>query len=152
MLTIFIALGYGLLPFVSALPVLDGFVIRGLLFRTLPLGGSILLLYGPDGTAPFLLVLVSLFLCVFSVVSAIWAFIGYAEGRTATLIFLSLNVLWWSALLVSAIVSGDTDEMLLWKLPLELLLPIGWLIFVWWNFMRPDVTEYYRYRSTLQDE
>lgn len=152
MLAIFIVVAYGVLPLLSAIPIPGGFLLFVYLFRTLPLGGSIVLLYGPDGSAPFLPVLVSLFLSVFSVVSAIWAASGYSEGRVSTLILLTLNVLWWSALTIMAIMNGGFDTGTMIWLPIEFLLPIGWLTFVWWNFMRPDVTEYYRYRSTLQNE
>jgi len=149
-LTIFIVVAYGAFPFVSTFPFSGGFMLfQG--FWNLPLNGSIIVLYGADGSAPFLLVLVSLFLCVFSAAAAIWAFYGFAEGRTATLIFVTLDVLWWTLLVVVGITHGDLDASGKIRLAIEPVPPIGWLIFVWWNFMRPEMTEYYKYCSTLND-
>jgi len=71
-LTILIVVGYGIIPFLTAFPVLG----RRFIFGALPFNGSITMLYGPDGDASFLLVFISLFLCVFSVVAAIEAFFG----------------------------------------------------------------------------
>src|SRR5688572_30171182 len=107
-LTIFIIVAYGVMPFISTFPFSGGFVLRRGLWN-LPLNGSIIVLYGDDGSASFLLVLVSLFLCVFSAAAAVWAFYGFAEGRAATLIFVTLDVLWWTLLVVNAITQSDLD-------------------------------------------
>ena len=148
-LVVFIVVAYGFMPFVSTFPVFGGFLLLGL--WNLPLNGSIVVLYGPDDGAPFLLVLVSLFLCVFSTAAAIWAFYGEAWARTATLILITFDVAWWSALVLTALVENGLRDVSSLQLGFELLPPVGWLIFIWWNFMQPDITEYYKYRSTLQE-
>ena len=145
-LMIFIVLAYGIMPFVSAFPYSGGFLLIGP--HHLPLNGSMYMLYGPEGNAPFLLVCVTLFLCVFSAASAIWAFVGFTEGRTATLIFVTLDVLWWSLLVILALSQSDIPRFI--GLVYELVPPIFWLAFIWWNFTRPDVSEYYRYQSQIQ--
>src|SRR5687768_14967071 len=92
-LAIFIVLAYGIMPFISVLPVGREFWLFGL--WTLPLNGSILFLWDSDGNGPsFLIVLVSLALCVFSAASAVWAFSDSGAGRAAALTFVSLDVLW----------------------------------------------------------
>jgi hypothetical protein len=149
-LAIFIIVAYGIMPFVATLPSTNGYFLFGL--RNLPLNGSIMFLYGPENEAPFILVLVSLFLCVFSAASAVWAFVGDREGRTATLIFVSLNVLWWTALVLMAIFEKNLPAELIFQLVFQIIPPFGWLAFIWWNFTRADISQYYEYQASLQQD
>jgi hypothetical protein len=149
-LAIFIVLAYGVMPFVSTLPYSRGFVLFGL--RNLALNGSIWVLYGPDGEAPLLLVVISLFLCVFTAASAIWAFTGDREGRTATLIFVSLNVLWWTLLVIMVLVNNDLPGTMILKLIFQVVPPFLWLGFIWWNFTRQDINDYYSYQARIQEQ
>lgn len=137
-LTIFVVVAYGFLPFVTSMPFGRGFLLyKGL--WVLPLNGSILLLYGQDGEASLLLVTVSLFLCVFSAASAILAFYAINAARIATLVLVTLNVLWWTLLIVSVIRDGDLPGEAVFRLAFEPIPPIAWLTFIWWNYTRPDV-------------
>ena len=149
-LAIFIVVAYGFMPFVATFPYSSGYFLIGL--RNLPLNGSIAFLYGPEGDAPFILILVSLFLCIFSAASAIWAFAGDREGRTATLIFISLNVLWWTALVLMAILQNDLPANLILQLVFQIIPPFFWLGFIWWNFTRADISQYYDYQASLQQD
>ncbi len=142
-LTIFIVIAYGVMPFISVLPFAREVWLFGL--WNLPLNGSIYFLYGPDGAAPFFLILVSLFLCVFSAASAVWAFYGDLSGKWATLVLITLNVLWWTGLVLTVLVNMDPRDPGFLRLIFEPIPPLGWLGFIWWNFTRPDVNEYYRY-------
>lgn len=140
-LTIFVVVAYGVLPFVSTMPFGRGFLMhRGL--WVLPFNGSIVFLYGPDGEASLLLVTVSLFLCVFSAASAFLAFYGINTARIATLVLLTLNVLWWTFLIVTAIYEGGLPAELVMRMVIEPIPPLGWLLFIWWNYTRPDVMAY----------
>jgi hypothetical protein len=149
-LTIFIVVAYGILPFVSTMPSSRGFLLFGL--WNLALNGSIWVLFDPNGEAPLLLILVSLFLCVFSAAAAIWAFAGDREGRTATLILISLDVLWWTALVLQAIAMNNLPGSSVIRLVIEVIPPFGWLGFIWWNFTRGDIEDYYKYRQHIQEE
>lgn len=144
-LTIFVVVAYGIMPFISTMPFGRGFVLFG--FWNLPFNGSIYVLYGPDGEASFLLVLVSLFLCVFSAASAILAFYGVNGARIATLIFITLDVLWWTMLAIMAIVNNDLKTADSIRLAIEPIPPLFWLGFIWWNYTRADVVEYCRQES-----
>jgi len=138
-LTILIVIGYGAIPFLTALPVLG----RRFIFEALPFNGSITMLYGPDGDASFLLVFVSLFLCVFSVASTIWAFYGFTAGRIAALAIITANFLWWTFLVIIAIAEAGTKNRFLVDLLGSLILPPVWLGVIWWQFTRPEVVAYY---------
>ena len=145
-LTIFIVVAHGLMPFVSVF----FFSAREALLiglRNLPFNGSILFLYDADGNANFVLIFMSLFLCLFSAASAVWVFYGDGGGRIATLVFVTCNVLWWSAIAIYAIVYSEnrSTDKLEWAL--QLIFPPIWLIFVWWNFTRPDINAYYKFKS-----
>jgi hypothetical protein len=139
-LTILIVALYGIAPFLTAFPVLG----RRFIFGALPFNGSITMLYGSDGEASFILVFISLFLCAFSVASSIWAYYGYNEGRIATLAFVSTNFLWWTFLVIIAIVDTPTDSKGYIALFTSLIFPPIWLGFIWWQYTRPDVLAYYR--------
>lgn len=147
--TIFIVLAYGVMPFISTLPYSRGFILLGL--WNLALNGSIWVLYGPNSEAPLILILVSLFLCVFTAASAVWAFTGDREGRTATLIFVSLDVLWWTALVITVLITNDLPGTAVMQLSIEIIPPFLWLGFIWWNFTRGDMNDYYNYRAKVQE-
>lgn len=115
----------------------------------LALNGSIRFLYGPDGDAPLILILISLFLCVFTATSAVWAFVGDREGKVATLIFVTLDVLWWTLLVILAIVENHLEPDLLLRYIIEMIPPFVWLGFIWFKFTRPDLTAYYDYQASL---
>jgi hypothetical protein len=147
-MTIFIVIAYGLMPFISAMPFGRGFLLIGI--WALPLNGSILLLYGPDGEASFLVVTISLLLCAFSAASAIWSSFGDKEGRVATLFFVTLDVVWWTGLIVFVIFYGDLTKDDVFRLVIEPIPPLFWLGFVWWNYTRPEISEYYTYQASLE--
>ncbi len=147
-LTIFIVVAYGIMPFISAMPYGRGFILFGL--WNLPLNGSIYFLYGPNGESSLAIILISLLLCAFSAASAIWAFYGDKEGRIATLAFVTLNVLWWTALVIFAIAGNDLPPQSMMRLAIEPIPPLFWLGFIWWNYTRADVNEFYAYRSSLE--
>lgn len=144
-LAIFIVVAYGFMPFLSVFFVdTRSALLVG--FRNLPLNGSIFFLYDANGEANFLLILVSLLLCVFSAAAAIWAFYD-GVGRSATLILVTLDVLWWSGIVVYGLVNAENNvsDKLGWAF--QLLIPPIWLGFIWWNFTRPDVSAFYEYKS-----
>ena len=146
-LTIFIVISYGVMPFVSAMPLggRDFLLVVG--FWTLPLNGSFVILFGSEEAPPFFIAVVSLALCVFSAASALWAFYGDQAGRVATLVFVTLDVLWWIGLVLNAIaLNGIADSL---SLVIEPFPPLGWLSFIWWNFTRADMNEFYAYQSSL---
>lgn len=146
-LAILIVLAYGVMPFISVFFVSSREMwLVG--FRNLPFNGSILVLYDSDGSANVVLLFVSLLLCFFSAGSAIWAFYGDSSGRLATLIFVTLDVVWWSGIVLFAIAFSDTmgSDKLTWVF--ELIGPAAWLAFIWWNFTRPDMNAYYKFKST----
>ena len=147
-LAIFIVVAYGVMPLVSVFPFTGGFLLVGPLI--LPYNGSIQVLYNPDGEAPLILVVVSLFLSVFSAGSALLAFVGIKEGRAAALVFVTLDVIWWTFLVIMAISGSERLGSEIIKISVEVLIPPFWLAFVWWNFTRPDIGAYYRYTSELQ--
>ena len=146
MLAIFIVVAYGLMPLCSVFFVSsrEAWLVG---FKNLPLNGSVLMLYSSDGSADIVLISVSLFLCVFSAASAIWAYSGDSAGRIAALAFVSADVLWWSAIVIYAIASADVDGSARMNWIFELVGPPIWLGFIWWNFTRPDVNAYYRFKS-----
>lgn len=145
-LTIFIVVAYGLMPFVSVFFVSSREILL-IGFRNLPFNGSIFVLYDADGSANFLLILGSLFLCIFSAASAICAFYGDSAGRVAALAFVTADVLWWSTIVLYAISFGEVNasDKLSWLL--QLVGPPVWLGFIWWNFTRPDINAYYKFKS-----
>ncbi len=145
-LMIFIVVAYGLMPFVSVV-FLDSRMALLIGLRTLPFNGSILFLYDANGEASTVLVFVSLFLCLFSAASAIWAFYGDSLGRIATLLFVTGDVLWWSGLVMYAILASENPSQNKLSWIFQLIIPPIWLGFIWWNFTRPDVNAYYRFKS-----
>jgi hypothetical protein len=118
-ITILIVICYGIVPFLTAFPVLG----RRFMLGALPFNGSITMLYNEQGEAPIVLVFVSLFLCVFSVASAVWASFGPNEARIATLAFVTTNFLWWNFLVVNAIAGAEQGDPFLFHLVKSLLNP-----------------------------
>jgi hypothetical protein len=146
-LTIFIVVSYGLMPFISAMPFGRDFLLFG--YWTLPLNGSFVILFGSEGTPSLFVVLVSLALCVLSAASAVWAFYGDQAGRVATLVFVTLDVLWWTLLVLNAVLGNDLPVGDSISLVIQPLIPMGWLGFIWWNFTRADMNAFYAYQSSL---
>jgi hypothetical protein len=145
-LAIFIVVAYGLMPFVSVVFVSSREMWLAGLWN-LPFNGSILVLYDESGNANIVLVFISLFLCIFSAASAIWAFYGDAAARLATLVFVTLDVAWWMGIVLFAVVFGEAEVTARMRWAAELIVPPLWLGFIWWNFTRPDVSAYYRFKS-----
>lgn len=144
-LTIFIVLGYGIFPFVSVLPFLRGFWLFGP--RILPFNGSPLVLYDANGEAPVLLVIISVLLAVFCTISAVAAFYDLKEGRVAALVLVTADVLWWSFLVIMAIMNNENPGEAAFKFGSQLIFPPFFLAVVWWNFTRPDIGAYYKQQS-----
>ena len=149
-LAIFIVVAYGLMPFVSVMPVGRDFFLFGL--WNLPLNVSIFVLWDSDGNAPpFMIIVVCLALCVFSAASAVWAFYDSRVGRIATLTFVSLDVLWWTILVIVAILESESPGSQALQLVIQPIPPLFWLAFIWWNFTRADVNAYYAYQASREE-
>src|SRR5829696_7961729 len=131
-LTIFVVMAYGLMPFIATMPFGKGFLLFGL--WNLPFNGSVYVLYGSDGEAPFLLLLVSLFLCAFSAFSSVVAFYGSSAARIATPVLVSLDVLWWTALVITTLVNGELSNSQMIPQAIEPLTSLLWLCCIWWNY------------------
>src|SRR5262249_99409 len=113
----------------------------------LPFNGSIYILYGPNGEVSFVLILVSLLLCVFSAASAIWANTGQNERRFSMLTILTLNVSWWIFLVALALLNQEKPGENTSKMIFEIVKPPVYLVFIWWYFTKADVVAYYRQQS-----
>ena len=146
-MTILIVLAYGLLPLCSYFPAGHWVVLVGP--RFLPFNGSVLALYGRDGDVSIILLVVTLALSFFSVGSAIVTFLGVAEGRIATLIFVTLDVAWWFFLIIVAITNSASDTGIQFELASQLILPPVWLGVVWWNLTRPDISAWLKFMSEV---
>jgi hypothetical protein len=149
-LTIFIVIVYGLLPFASVF-FIDSRSVLIIGPRALPFNGSIAVLLQSDGETSLPLVFVSLFLCVFSAGSAIWAFAGDRLGRVSCLSFVTTNVVWWTGIVVYAltVAEAQVSEKLGWVF--QILIPPFWLAAIWWNFTRPDLNAYYDFKSSTAE-
>src|SRR5689334_20700521 len=99
-MTIFVVIAYGLLPLVSVFPFPGGYLLVGPDF--LPYHGSFQVLYDSSGDISIFLLVVTLSLSLLSVGSSVVAFLGSSEGRVSVLLFLTLNVVWWFYLVLSA--------------------------------------------------
>lgn len=147
LLTVFIVIAYGLFPLTSVFPVGRDLWLVGP--RFLPFNGSVLALYGPDGDISIVLLVVTLSLSFFSIGSTIVAFYGVAEGRTAALIFLTLNLAWWFFLVISSLFYGEGPPNRVVQLIGQLIVPPFWLAAIWWNFTRPDISAWLKYMSEV---
>jgi len=146
-ITIFIVLAYGLFPLCSYFPAGHWVVLVGP--RFLPFNGSVLALYGPDGGVSIILLVITLALSFFSVGSAIVTFLGVAEGRIATLTFITLDVAWWFFLVIISVMNTDSDAGSKLELASQLIVPPVWLGFVWWNMTRHDISTWLKYMSEV---
>lgn len=93
---------------------------------------------------PFMMVFVPLFLCIFTIASAIWLTVGDNWARITLLIFVSLNFLWWLYLVIMAI-SYNESKNFNFLFPLTTLIrPALVLGFTWWYLTSKEVFEYYK--------
>lgn len=100
-----------------------------------------------DGTLPFAVVFVSLFLCVFTAFSAVWAAIGDNTARIALLIFDSLGVLWWLFLVIVMIANIDSHNFAALGFIVTLVRPLFFLGLCWWYFTKKEVVAFYKQNS-----
>jgi hypothetical protein len=147
-MTIFIVIAYGLLPLVSVFPFTGGFLLVGP--RFLPFNGSMQVLYDPQGEVVTALLTVTLGLSLLSVASAVITFLGVREARWPTPILLTLNLVWWFFLVISAIMEPGRPADTI-GLVGQLLFPPFWLGFVWWNWLKPDITAWLNYQAELEN-
>jgi len=148
-LAVFVVVGYGFLPLVSVFPFTGGFLLVGP--RILPYNGSIQILYGSSGEASILMIIITLSLGAFAAFSSFLAAAGVREGRTATLLLLTLDVLWWYLVVIIAIVENSDQQQFILEAGSQLLFPPFFLAAVCWNYTRPEIGAYYRYLDQLQD-
>jgi hypothetical protein len=106
-------------------------------------------LYDSNGEAPVLLVIISVLLAVFCAISAIAAFYDLKEGRVAALVLVTADVLWWSFLVIMAIVNNENPGVTSFHFVTHLIIPPFFLAVVWWNFTRPDIGAYYKQQSEV---
>lgn len=94
---------------------------------------------------PFLMVFIPLFLCIFTIASAIWFTVGDNWSRITLLTFISLNFLWWLYIVIIAISYSESKnlEIFLKALP-TLIRPTLVLIFCWWYLNTQEIIEYYK--------
>ncbi len=97
-----------------------------------------------SGNVPFILVFISFFLAGFTMLAVVWAYFGDDLGRIMLLIFVSLNVLWWFFLTISAIANSDSNNLEWIRFTPELIQPTVWLVLTWWYFTKKDVVAYYK--------
>lgn len=146
--TIFLVLGYGVMPLVSVFPAGRGLLLLGP--RFLPFNGSVYALFGDNGDISTVLLIVTLLLSFGTVGAAIVTFLGVREAKWPTLILLTLDVGWWFFLVVSAIMNADDTEST-FSLGTQLLFPPFWLALVWWNWTRTDISAWLNYRADLEN-
>ncbi len=93
---------------------------------------------------PFMMVFIPLFLCIFTIASAVWATVGDNWSRIALLIFVTLNFLWWLYLVILAISYNDSKNLEFLK-PLPTLIRPGLVLgFCWWYLTSKEVVQYYK--------
>lgn len=93
---------------------------------------------------PFIMAFIPLFLCIFTIASAVWATVGDNWSRISLLIFVSLNFLWWFYLVIMAVSYGDSKNPKTYSVLITLLRPAFVLIFCWWYLTKKEVIEYYK--------
>ncbi len=81
---------------------------------------------------PFTMVFVPLFLCIFTIASAVWLAVGDNWSRITLLMFVSLNFLWWLYLVIVAISYGESKNFEFLYALTTLIRPALVLIFCWW--------------------
>lgn len=93
---------------------------------------------------PFMMAFVPLFLCIFTIASAIWAMVGDNYSRITLLIFVSLNFLWWLYLVILAVSYNESKNLNSLNAVMTLLRPTAVLIICWVYFSKKEVVEYYK--------
>jgi hypothetical protein len=140
--TILVVYGYGIPPFLPSINVPRVWVLFAV--AALPFSGSIDALRGENGDVPFLFVFITLFLCVFTMASVFWAYVGHNEGRIVFLGFVTLNFLWWTFLVITAMGVNDDGVEQQVTLGLSLVRPVIWIVCLWIYFTKSDVVAYYK--------
>lgn len=114
----------------------------------LQLLGYLTTIANANGEAPFPIVFVSVFVCMFSGAAAVWAFYGDNLARICLLVFVTGNVMWLAFLIILAIsYPTENDKMHGLGLIPVLVRPAFWLCLTWWYFTKADVVAYYRQES-----
>lgn len=93
---------------------------------------------------PFVMAFIPLFLCVFTIASAVWATIGDNWSRITLLIFVSLNFLWWLYLVIMAISYNESKNLNFLPLLITLIRPATVLGFSWWYLTTKEAVTYYK--------
>lgn len=93
---------------------------------------------------PFTMVFSPLFLCIFTIASAVWLTVGDNWSRIILLMFVSLNFLWWLYLVIIAISYGESKIFEFLYALTTLIRPALVLIFCWWYLTSKEVVEYYK--------
>lgn len=93
---------------------------------------------------PFMMVFVPLFLCFFTIASAVWVTIGDNWSRITLLVFVTLNFLWWLYLVILSISYGESKNLEFLNSLMTLIRPGLVLIFCWWYLTTKEVVEYYK--------
>jgi hypothetical protein len=94
---------------------------------------------------------ISLFLPVFTIVTAIWTGYGYNSGRICLLILDSLGVLWFLFLIFTAEIGDGSDNLAYLNFighflrPILISIPI--LIFCWVYLNKREVVDFYKRNS-----
>jgi hypothetical protein len=147
---IFVIIGYGLFPLVGVFPISSREVFL-VTVGALPFNGSIYFLHDQNGEGPFALIFSAIFLCVFTVASALWASVGHNEGRISLLIFATLNFLFWMTFVFIAIVYAPDGQAII-QLVTSMITPPIWIGAVWWYFTKGEVVAYYKQESKISNE
>lgn len=99
---------------------------------------------------PFVIIFITLFLCLFTAGSAVWAFLGDNFGRYALLIFISLNILWIYGNLLFFIFNEGVES----KTGYDYLIAAGKGIWGFgahfWYLMNDEVVAYFNQQSNLK--
>lgn len=97
---------------------------------------------------PFTMVFIPLFLCVFTIASAVWATVGDNLSRITLLIFVTLNFLWWLYLVIIASSYSESNNIQIFVNGLiTLIRPTIVLMFCWWYLNSKEVVDYYKQSS-----
>lgn len=96
---------------------------------------------------PFMMAFVPLFLCLFTIASAIWLCVGDNSARITFLAFVSLNFLWWLYLVVNAISFSESEKLNSGALILTLIRPTLATGFAWWYLNTKTVVEYFKQQN-----
>ena len=145
--TILVIYGYGIPPFLPNISVPRISVLFAV--AALPFSGSIEVFRGENGELPFVFVFVTLFLCIFTIASVLFAYSGYNEGRIAFLAFVSVNFFWWTFFVIMAMTNPNLKAEQELTLGLSLIRQIIWIVCLWIYFTKKDVVAYYK-QSELQ--